>query len=779
MQICNMSSLKNLSQIEKYQTITLKLKELIKIIKGSQKADNTKNNIIEYILYPDLISFTELKNKIFSFFNVNNDSELYSFLLDEIKNLFNKEKTIKNSIEEVSLRGHFYKILENLNFFICYSLIYNNGNDKKAFEYFTNWIICDNSMSKSIIASYINIFNLSNMLFDFYGMKRNILLSINDISRILALISILKMQNIFSFKYIFKEKQRMISDNNLYILDFYKTYNTSKKKIANLTYYILSLNPNNNYIESLIIEKILNDKEIKDKIDDTIRILLIEKLMINYSLIKQNEKNREKELISYFRIISNNINILSQNYTINWNIFNTIFKDLIDNKEYDKIINIINSIKDVNVLNKNIDETLIDTLITSIPIGKVLVISDLIKSNSSLINYLLNINKSKDGIKLIKNMQIDRNEYDELFDEISMNNFFVYKINTCIEFNFDILMDFGLINESSYNKLIHKLMKKNYIKESEDDISNNGYNYSDNILPLNEDEYENTKETTPKEINNINNFEDLNNFFINESNEKSLKAKERRYNTLNQIDKEKILCLYYYGKKKNYYLSYRNKKIFDKIFGDVSLINFNQIINKYIPEDKYEPHDPSCITINVKAQKIVFIDNIKSLNDNYNYFKKSKYIGIDSEWRQSFYANNKESASILQLSNYSEKNIMIIDLIKIKTDEQFLDSFIECFKDKKFIGYAFNSSDMDYFIEKLQKMFQNTVIIDLIDVYQHKYLEKAPSLKEMCQKFLGNKLCKYEQCSNWDNRPLKKSQLHYAALDAIVCLSLYKKMTSN
>ena len=122
---------------------------------------------------------------------------------------------------------------------------------------------------------------------------------------------------------------------------------------------------------------------------------------------------------------------------------------------------------------------------------------------------------------------------------------------------------------------------------------------------------------------------------------------------------------------------------------------------------------------------------------------------------------------------------MIIDLIKIKTDEQFLYSFIECFKDKKFIGYAFNSSDMDYFNEKLQKMFQNTVIIDLIDVYQHKYLEKAPSLKEKRKKFLGNKLCKYEQCSNWDNRPLKKSQLHYAALDAIVCLSLYKKMTNN
>ena len=55
-------------------------------------------------------------------------------------------------------------------------------------------------------------------------------------------------------------------------------------------------------------------------------------------------------------------------------------------------------------------------------------------------------------------------------------------------------------------------------------------------------------------------------------------------------------------------------------------------------------------------------------------------------------------------------------------------------------------------------------------------MEKAPSLKIMCEKVLGKKIYKYEQCSYLENRPLKKSQLHYSAFDAIICVPLYKKL---
>ena len=316
-----------------------------------------------------------------------------------------------------------------------------------------------------------------------------------------------------------------------------------------------------------------------------------------------------------------------------------------------------------------------------------------------------------------------------------MNNFFHYKINTCIDNCFDILIDYSLISESSFNKVLYKLLK-NYQNNSD-----NQYNMSnDNLISLKEEEDEETYN-----INNLD-FDNLNKFFLNESNGKikKIKTDKKSQNLLKEIEKEKILTLIHYGKLKNYNLSQKNENLFEKIFGDISLINSNIDFNKYIPEDKYEPHDSTCISINIKQQRIVFVDNVKTLNANYNYFKKSKFIGIDSEWRTSFYANNIETASILQLSNYSERNILIIDLLKMKEDEEFANLFEKYFKDKTFIGYAFNNSDIDQFSERLQKMFKQCNIIDLIDLYQHKYLEKAPSLKDLCLQFLGNKLCKYE-----------------------------------
>ena len=71
---------------------------------------------------------------------------------------------------------------------------------------------------------------------------------------------------------------------------------------------------------------------------------------------------------------------------------------------------------------------------------------------------------------------------------------------------------------------------------------------------------------------------------------------------------------------------------------------------------------------------------------------------------------------------------------------------------------------------------EKNIFIDLQDIYRIATLQNAKGLSKLCEEYFNKPLCKYEQCSDWEARPLRESQLHYAALDAIYCCLLYKKL---
>ena len=80
------------------------------------------------------------------------------------------------------------------------------------------------------------------------------------------------------------------------------------------------------------------------------------------------------------------------------------------------------------------------------------------------ISYLLSEyekkNNIKDGIKLIKLLNLDWKEYDKKWDRYSIRLFYNYKIKECLEDKFDILLDYALVSETLYNELINKLLNK-------------------------------------------------------------------------------------------------------------------------------------------------------------------------------------------------------------------------------------------------------------------------------------------------------------------------------
>lgn len=44
---------------------------------------------------------------------------------------------------------------------------------------------------------------------------------------------------------------------------------------------------------------------------------------------------------------------------------------------------------------------------------------------------------------------------------------------------------------------------------------------------------------------------------------------------------------------------------------------------------------------------------------------------------------------------------------------------------------------------------------------------------------LGKEICKDQTLTNWRRRPLRKNQIHYAAMDAVVVLKIYDKFVAE
>ena len=368
---------------------------------------------------------------------------------------------------------------------------------------------------------------------------------------------------------------------------------------------------------------------------------------------------------------------------------------------------------------------------------------------------------------------------------------------------FDILLDYALISETLYNELINKLLNKikktkydNSIKGKENNvnIANNykivdfEYVESNNVLNSNRKKENSVfnKNIFNDDLNifpdfdNINKVDSFNDFSTEniiqqeDSDDDCRIILNNFQNISNDKLKDKTVILFKQGRDKKFLLTKTNKQLFDNIF-NYKLPKIN--LNNYIIEDKFAPHDNSCYKIDLKKMHVYFVDSISKFTEQYlKYFQHTKIISIDSEWKQQFYARNKEYCSIIQMANYEEKNIIIIDMLKLIKEKEFIEIFEKYFSNKTFVGYSFDTSDLEHFSSGIQNTFKKANIIDLVDLYQYKYLNKAQGLKNMCHEILGINLCKYEQCSFWENRPLKQSQLHYAAVDALVCISLYKKL---
>jgi ribonuclease D len=96
------------------------------------------------------------------------------------------------------------------------------------------------------------------------------------------------------------------------------------------------------------------------------------------------------------------------------------------------------------------------------------------------------------------------------------------------------------------------------------------------------------------------------------------------------------------------------------------------------------------------------------------------------------------------------------------------------------VGFAFKS-DVEMFARRFPKMQFYRYAKNFIDAQTY-YAEVCPvtgaqtSLAKVSEHIFGKPICKSVQMSNWEKRPLKLAQQHYAALDAYILVRLIRKL---
>ncbi|XAR52678.1 DNA helicase [Bertholletia excelsa] len=179
-------------------------------------------------------------------------------------------------------------------------------------------------------------------------------------------------------------------------------------------------------------------------------------------------------------------------------------------------------------------------------------------------------------------------------------------------------------------------------------------------------------------------------------------------------------------------------------------------------------------------EDIIWVDEVNSLQNATCHIKECKVVGLDCEWKPNYSKGSPANkVSIMQIA--TEKVVFIFDLIKLFDDvPHVLDIGFACILHSPSIlklGYNFQC-DVKQLIHSYGELncFKHyEMFLDIQNVFK----ENRGGLSGLAEKILGAGLNKTRRNSNWEQRPLSKSQLEYAALDAAVLIHIFRHVRSH
>jgi ribonuclease D len=148
--------------------------------------------------------------------------------------------------------------------------------------------------------------------------------------------------------------------------------------------------------------------------------------------------------------------------------------------------------------------------------------------------------------------------------------------------------------------------------------------------------------------------------------------------------------------------------------------------------------------------------------------KQEKILGFDTESRPSFKKGEHYPIGLIQLASETEAFLFRVNITGTPKEVK------KIFENKGItkIGLGLDK-ELKSLKEELHIICQNCIDLEQI-AKRHRFRQRG--IRALAAFFLGIRISKSAQKSNWERKELTDRQVRYAATDAWVCLKIYNEM---